>query len=131
MPTTTKPPRDVVARGLALVSQRSWLLIISPSLGNKANLISECGFDNTLWPGDTLWGGEREPIVETASRGSLVFGQERRRPAGVATELCGPGYGCCAEAIPHRVEHRIEPLAIVPVDRQLGLDAVGTAQLRE
>ena len=39
LPTTKPPPTG--RRGLALVFQRSWVLIICPSLGNKANLATD------------------------------------------------------------------------------------------
>ncbi len=60
-----------------------------------------------------------------------MFGQERRGPAGIAAELGGPRDRCRAEAVANGVEHGIESRAVVPVDRQFGLDAVGSPQLRE
>lgn len=71
IPDTTKPPREQVGRGLALVLQRMRVLIVCcPSLGNKANLVSKEGDDNS---GDNR-------VTETDARQELL--RSLRDPIG-------------------------------------------------
>ena len=73
----------------------------------------------------------RSPVAGYPSLASLVLGEERRRPAGIAAELrCTSDRGR-PEAIANGVEDGVQSRAVVPVDRELGLEAVGASQLRQ